>query len=290
MKIMQFAFRRIRSLLSSDAKCLKPCLSRHSSTFENFDTYPVSNAIWHSREVDMKDLGDPVNFFGRNRMFDSILYNKLVGRPKSKDGRKINPYLAKIIKMNPKMVSEIFAYALRSLAVITVENHRRGVPLGAAVELSNLRISYSCGDDGTQAAAAKYPKGGQPSNGTGQQGQAPPATGQQGQPPAATGQQGQPPAATGQQGQAPAATGQQGQPPAATGQQGQPPAATGQQGQAPPATGQQGQAPQPAARGGQSQTFTSSNAPPQGQPSQAQGNSIPQGQAFQTQDPHALLQ
>ena len=401
---MQFAFRRICSLISSDANRLKPCLSRHFSTFENFDAYPVSNAIWHSREVDMKDLGDPVNFFGRNRMFDSILYNKLVGRPKSKDGREINPYLAKIIKMNPRMVSEIFAYALRSLAVITVENHRMGVPLGAAVKLSNLRISYShgkfvllnilpkspgykgltlqqrcndwiairdlvkqlveevcgsgvqypvdfahwleklgepqpqifmilyhtvflrsnarfyyhvsldqfcrkeprgkfniimndselrellreigdlrellnlaelneflkcciAGDDGTQAAASKYPKGGQPSNGTGQQGQAPPATGQQSQAPPATGQQGQAPPATGQQGQAPPATGQQSQPSQATGQQGQ-----------------------PAARGGQSQTFNSSNAPPQGQPSQAQGNSIPQGQALQTQDPYALLQ
>lgn len=41
---------------------------------------PVPVNSWYSREVDEQDLEDPLLFFERNPIFDSILSNKLLGK------------------------------------------------------------------------------------------------------------------------------------------------------------------------------------------------------------------
>lgn len=101
---------------------------------------PVPVNSWYSREVDEKDLEDPLLFFKRNPIFDSISSNMLLGKK-----IKENSFWREILNMNQLMLSKVAGTAFRSLGAIVVDNHVRGVPLGAAACLENLRIAKSSG-------------------------------------------------------------------------------------------------------------------------------------------------
>ncbi|XP_040256584.2 uncharacterized protein [Aegilops tauschii subsp. strangulata] len=146
MRIARLAL-QIRSLLTGSPSPRKPFLSRHVSSFPKWDCTPASNRSWHSREIDVKDLEDPISFYQRNPIFDNILTNKLVGRPTSKkDKTKINEFRAKICRMDQEILSELAAFGIRSLATGVLRHHVGGIHLGGSVNLSNLRICKSSGE------------------------------------------------------------------------------------------------------------------------------------------------